>query len=299
MAKAAWCAACNANVYVTDDGTCPQGHGPENLSNFYDAPELSPADHAVLDASAPAGKPKSSRTLIIVLVVIGVLILCGVGACVAGVAGLAAFSESSSQESAAPIETTTPADGSSEADSLMPGVDLDAEIYPAVDHFYPGFEPTGYYLLGDPAVEPVEFQIVAASTEVPGFQIAFTAYRYSDTPITQADDLAWYFGADSGALWERAADSEEGGATLWEFVGADPLLSAEEGVQVMSDFVAAHPGMVVTRFSIGSDTEFTLSGIAETELEDWDGASTSFDSVWTGDPNAGTWTETSFTETGQ
>jgi len=299
MAKAAWCAVCNANVYVTDEGTCPQGHGPENLSNYYEAPELSPADHAVLDASAPAQKRSSNRTLIIVLVILGVLILCGVGACVAGVAGLAAFSESSSQSSDAPVETTVPTDGTSDAESLMPDVDLSSEIYATLGHFFPEFEPTTYFLLGDAEVEPVEFQIVASSSAVPEFQLAFTAYRTADTPMTPELDPAWYFNTDSGALWERAIQAEEDGATLWEFVGADPLLGSEEAVQVMTDFVAAHPGMIVTRFVIGSDTEFTLSGIAESALEDWDGVSTSFDSVWVGDTTSGTWSETSFTETGQ
>ncbi len=44
MAKAAHCALCGSNVYVDEDGGCPNGHSPEFLSNFYEVP----------DAGAPA-----------------------------------------------------------------------------------------------------------------------------------------------------------------------------------------------------------------------------------------------------
>ena len=47
MAQAAFCSQCGSNVYVTEDGRCPNGHGPESLSNFYDVPDQeAPADTA-------------------------------------------------------------------------------------------------------------------------------------------------------------------------------------------------------------------------------------------------------------
>ena len=53
MAKAAQCALCGKNVYVTEDGACPNGHSSEFLSNFYDVPDLeTPA--ATEPASTPA-----------------------------------------------------------------------------------------------------------------------------------------------------------------------------------------------------------------------------------------------------
>lgn len=298
MAKAAWCSQCNANVYLTDEGACPMGHGTESLSNFYDVPDLTPAEHAVMDAAAPAEKAKSNRTVIIVLAIVGVIVLCGVASCVAGVAGLAAFSKSSDESVEPVIETSSSAGSASDADSLMPGVDLQSEIYSMVGYFHPGFEPTGYYLVGEATTDPVEFQVIAAATAQPEFQLAFTAYRYADTPITDADDPAWYFGADSGALWERSSLAGEGAATLYEFAGADPLLSSEELTQIMNDFVSAHPGMIVTEFTVNSESQFTLAGISEAELEDWQGDTSSFESVWDGDTTSGTWSESSFTENG-
>ncbi len=302
MAKAAWCAVCGANVYVTDDDTCPQGHGPESLSNYYEAPDLTPADHAQLDAGTPADKRRgTNRTLIIVLVVLGVLVLCGVGACVAGVAGLAAFSKTvdESVESLAEpgIIKVSPAasSGSGGSESLIPGVDLESELYAATNHFFPGFEPVGYYLVGDGTEDPAQFQFVVASTAVPEFKMAFVAYRYADTSIASGDDPAWYFGTDSNALWERGGGEEET-LTLYDFVGATPVPTTEESVQIMEGFSAAHPGMVVTGFNMGSASTLTLAGIAESELVDWDGVSASFTSQWALDPNSAAWAETSFTE---
>jgi len=293
MAKAAYCAVCGANVYVNDDGTCPQGHGAESLSNYYEAPDLTPADHAQLDATGPATKSKSNRTLLIVGIIIAVIVMCGIGTCVAGVAGLSAFS-SAIEESASSVEESVTADVTgdvqSDANSLMPGVDLQSELYSLTDYFYPGFEPTGYYLLGDAAVEPVEFQVIIAATEIPDFQMAFTAFRTIDTDPT-SNDAAWVYTADSGASWERAG-VDDAALSLYDLAGAEPILTAAESSQLMADFAAEHAASIVTVFEMGSPTTLILYGIDEGELEDWDGASTSFTSEWS--LQSGTWTETSF-----
>lgn len=293
MAKAAYCALCGANVYVNDDGTCPQGHGPENLSNYYEAPDLTPADHAQLDATGPATKNKSNRTLLIVGIIVAIILLCGIGACVAGVAGLSAFT-SAIEESASSVEESVTADVTSDvesdANSLMPGVDLQTELYGLTDYFYPGFEPTGYYLLGDAAVEPVEFQVIIAATEIPDFQMAFTAFRTDQTAPT-TDDAAWVYSADSGAAWERAG-VDDAALSLYEFAGAEPVLTAQESSQLMAEFAADHAGSIVTVFEMGSPTSLILYGISESELADWDGTSTSFTSEWA--LQSGAWTETSF-----
>lgn len=293
MAKAAHCAVCGANVYVNDDGTCPQGHGAESLSNFYEAPDLTPADHAQLDATGPMTKNKSNRTLLIVGIIVAVIIMCGIGTCVAGVAGLSAFS-SAIEESASSVEssltTDVTSDIESDANSLMPGVDLQSELYSLTDYFYPGFEPTGYYLLGDAAVEPVEFQIIIAATDIPDFQMAFTAFRSEETAPT-TDDAAWVYSADSGAVWERAG-IDDAALSLYDLAGAEPILTTAESAQLMADFAAEHAASVVTVFEMGSPTTLILYGIDESELEDWDGQSTSFTSEWS--LQSGTWTETSF-----
>lgn len=53
MAQAAYCSQCGTNVFVGPDGGCPNGHGPESLSNFYEvADEASAA--AATEPSTPA-----------------------------------------------------------------------------------------------------------------------------------------------------------------------------------------------------------------------------------------------------
>ncbi len=299
MAKAAYCAACGANVYVTDDGTCPQGHAPENLSNFYEAPDLSPADHAVMDATAPVEKRKTNRTLIIVLVIVALIIVCGIGSCVAGVLGLAAFSDSGTSTTEELVDTGASIEASADANSLMPGVDLSSELYAVAAHFFPAFGPTGYYLIGDGTDDPVEFQVIVAADEIPAFKMAFSAYRYSGASLSADDDPAWYFATDSGAVWERLAEDDTEGATLYDFAGADPMLSAENSAQIMAQFSSAHPGMVLTGMDLVSNVEIALVGISEGELEGWDGTATSFRSTWKNDLASSTWSETGFSADGQ
>ena len=54
MAQAAYCSQCKANVYVTEDGRCPNGHGPESLSGHYDVPEAPAVDAPAPAVDAPA-----------------------------------------------------------------------------------------------------------------------------------------------------------------------------------------------------------------------------------------------------
>lgn len=95
MTQAAYCSQCGTNVYVTPDGRCPNGHGPEFLSNFYEtgeggapAPEAPPAYTPPAYTPAPAGAPggpigappqKKSKAGLIIAIVLAILVLCGVG----------------------------------------------------------------------------------------------------------------------------------------------------------------------------------------------------------------------------
>ncbi len=38
MPKAGYCSECKRNVYLTDEGGCPEGHGPECIADECDAP---------------------------------------------------------------------------------------------------------------------------------------------------------------------------------------------------------------------------------------------------------------------
>ncbi|MDO9107407.1 MAG: hypothetical protein Q7U89_00235 [Coriobacteriia bacterium] len=299
MAKAAKCAACGTNVYVTDAGTCPQGHGPESLSDYYEAPDMSPADHAVFDAPADDGKKGSRRTIIIVLVVLALLIVCGVGACVAGVFGLAAYSTTSEPTIESSIDAV-PAEesGGDVTPPMLPDIDLESELYDVTTHFFPGFEPTGFYLVGDGTEDPIEFQIITAPSDVPEFRMVFTSYRYAESELSAEDDPKWFVGLDTGAVWERAPEDVTEGATLYEFAGTEPMLGDAQRAQIMAAFTTAHTGYVITNFGLISNVDIELSGIAEDELETWEGFDTSFQSSWHLDPKSGAWDETDFKTSG-
>jgi len=94
MAKAGYCSECGRNVYLTPEGACEQGHGPECISLTYDvvAPptESQPASPSAPAESArpvyPSGPavpvtPPRNRTGLVVMIVVILLLLC---ACVLG-----------------------------------------------------------------------------------------------------------------------------------------------------------------------------------------------------------------------
>ncbi|MRR11015.1 hypothetical protein EG835_00660 [bacterium] len=293
MSKAAYCAACGANVYLNDDGLCPQGHAPENLSNFYDAPDLTPADHAQYDALAPVEKRKTSKTLVIVLVLIGLLVLCGVGACALGVIGYRTITSSSTESSSGPTVEVTPAD---EGTSPAP-FDAEVELRGLTGHFFPTFEPTTYYLVGEATDDPLKYQVLAVSTAVPQFRMIFTALRYADGSLGPDDDPAWFYETGLGAVWERSLDyADDAGVSLLEFAGGPDAVIDDAGrEQIETDFVAAHPTKVVSDFAVDAEGRFGLLGFDESELDNWMGDITTFASWWA--PNdAGIWVETAFSE---
>lgn len=67
------------NVYLTTDGACSQGHGPEDIQDVYEV--LDPAATSSAGAqhgTVVRGEPqKKSKTLLIVLIVVAVVLLGG------------------------------------------------------------------------------------------------------------------------------------------------------------------------------------------------------------------------------
>ena len=57
MAKAGWCSQCGANVWLTPEGACAQGHGAGSISGTYEVPDPSVP-------SAEAKCPKCGSTQI-------------------------------------------------------------------------------------------------------------------------------------------------------------------------------------------------------------------------------------------
>ena len=46
MAKAGWCDACSANVWVTGEGASPNGHDATHITGVYEAPDPDPLEEA-------------------------------------------------------------------------------------------------------------------------------------------------------------------------------------------------------------------------------------------------------------
>lgn len=76
MPKHGMCSACGETVWLTDNGACVRGHGPECISGAVEtAPQGGPAPLPV-PPPGPVDGGKKSRTLIIAAVVAVVLLVC-------------------------------------------------------------------------------------------------------------------------------------------------------------------------------------------------------------------------------
>ena len=109
MAQAAYCSECGENVYVTEGGACPKGHGPERLSNHYEVPESVAAPTAAAASGQGQGnfppsqvksKMRWAGSTLFALFIIATLLL---GCCVAS--GWWLFLTDDSSET---VETGTP-----------------------------------------------------------------------------------------------------------------------------------------------------------------------------------------------
>lgn len=151
MAQAAYCSQCGTNVFVGPDGRCPNGHGPEFLSNFYevadetplDADQTTPAEWATAAAAEPpaayvpptpdytaptssysvpepayggtptAAPPKKSKTGLIIGIV-AVLLLCCILTAVGGYFGFKSLADQAGEITDTVTDTTTDEDISGE-----------------------------------------------------------------------------------------------------------------------------------------------------------------------------------------
>ena len=59
MPKAGWCSECDANVWLTDEGACVNGHGADSISNVYETEpgkdSLAEAGEAIENAAREVG----------------------------------------------------------------------------------------------------------------------------------------------------------------------------------------------------------------------------------------------------
>ena len=140
MPQAAYCNQCGQNVFVTADGRCPQGHGPESLTSYYDAsapaPAPTPAEPPAVQGSGSGSSAKFAR---IVLLVIALGLLSILGCCVFG--GSLLFTGDSDSSTKSQTEESSAVQESAEDDYLarleaiendvFEAVDALAEVYPA------------------------------------------------------------------------------------------------------------------------------------------------------------------------
>lgn len=297
MAKAAYCATCGSNVYLNEDGVCPQGHPAEQLTNHYEVPDLTPAEQATRDAASPVEKRELNKSLVIALLIMAFVVLCGLGACVAGVVAFRSIENVSTEITDAAVNEIPEAvvegePGAEEGSSAI--LDPTAHFGNLTTHFFPGFSPVTYYTVGDKTANPAKFQLLVTTEQVPGFRMIFTVLRYAPGAPEGVDE-GWIYEAGDGSAWQRLPDrGDESPGSLSDFVGANPIVDRTVAEQIMADFAATHPTLIVSSFESGNGT-YILRGFDESELDDWMGDSTSFESMWMPDPVApGNWAETSF-----
>lgn len=310
MAQAAYCSQCGTNVYVGEDGRCPKGHGPESLSNYYevaDTPAASqtpsvaplevqlqapaadpppPADIAYAESGPTGAAPKSgSKVLVIVAIIIGLLLICGIGSCVAAVAWFNTnadeFSsefETSLDEALEPIDESETTASEDMASALV--AEAENDIPRMVEHFYPWFEAQTYYIASVPEMEGGEatFHIIAGYKNNPDFRITFFAQRTgeADPEGSEVEGQA-YYDDESGVWWLHPQTREH---ALDSVFGPSPLMTESMLDQIATDFVAAHPTWLVTDLSELTNVDLGLAGIDESELEGWYDDGESFETTW-------------------
>lgn len=78
MARAGYCSACGRNCWISADGRCQNGHGPEHVSGVYEVPESAiaeppeakaPQPYAFVPSTEPTAEDKkATRSMIFGLV---------------------------------------------------------------------------------------------------------------------------------------------------------------------------------------------------------------------------------------
>jgi hypothetical protein len=302
MPKAAFCSQCGENVYLTEDGRCPKGHGPESLSNYYDAPSPEPVAQgpveepvpaAVPGTPAPGGPPpgapakKSNKTLIIVLAVVAVLLLC---ACAFIFGGLSWFGSALSDLEEEGEVIVDVEDMTTEDDLDLAYPDVESELVSMVEHFYPEFTLSDYVEATEPG-DSVDYHIIVDSAEVPGFYMTFFATRSTDLNAEGADDPEIAF-ATGDAVWLHPQTKDSG---LYSFAGPDAIVYGSMREQIMTDFLAARDEtLFMTEHNFTNNVELGLRGIREEDLDPWYEDFNTWESTWKSNLQEGVWEETSF-----
>lgn len=332
MARAAFCSGCNANVYVTDSGTCPQGHGADALSNFYEVPaepapapvasapapvaptpepvpvataptytpDPSPAATAYAEASQEATKSKS-KLWVVLAIVVALLLLCGISSCVAfsmfvtaADQGMSELEATIDEELAAMEQEVTTA----EDDEGVLLADLAADdAQRMIEHFYPWFDLETLYTVGEPDDSGATIiHVIAAYKNNPDFRITFFATRATqDQSVGSTPVPQVYYDTAANVWWIHPETRDHG---LDSVFGPSPLMVESMLDQISADFVSAHPGKLVSDITALTNMDLGFAGIDESEIDDWYDDGESFESTWVNDIQAtpSRWKESNYTE---
>ncbi|MDH4140775.1 MAG: hypothetical protein OEV43_09425 [Coriobacteriia bacterium] len=324
MRQAAFCSQCGAHVFVSDDGRCVKGHGPESLSGYYNVPDstkslttVSPTQSFAPNDS-PHGMPKapppekmlaeayapnvadegpgslgrkgrmSSLTFGILL---ALLLTAGLGVYFA----LTVNSMSDdSQDAHSELDSTdaTTGEGAFPEDARSAD-DIRPDAQRMVKHFYPSFSLTDLALTGFEGEDLYTTHMLAQSDEVPGFYLTFYAQRTtSPADVGAIDETIGFTDPETSAVWLHPRTVDYGLAT---FAGPNATVPDAMRSQIMSAFAEKHPTLNVTEFSLDSNVKVTFLGIADESLDSWYDDFTDFESVWELD-SSGKWAETTFSQ---
>lgn len=83
MPKAGYCSECERHVFLTEEGGCPDGHGPESISDEYDAPPPVPGPPPAPDDPARTASGDVLGAILVTLGVMAVTVVAGVAVGVA------------------------------------------------------------------------------------------------------------------------------------------------------------------------------------------------------------------------
>jgi|GEM_PF-1654798 len=335
MAQVAYCSQCRENVWVTPDGRCPRGHGPEYLSDYFDAPYEPAAEHSEsgpaafdqpgyeqpvstepmtgLPTSPPPGSsmppsgavytgqqgPRKSKTGLIIAIVIAVLLLCGVGGTIAMCSAFGSIGEAV-DEAVSTIEETGVDTGLDDQLGDDSAAGLDEEI--AEDIVADAERMVVYFY---PDFTLVDYALASEAEQTVSYHLLAESNSAPGFYITFFADRTP--GSGQEALDTATQYYDADADVFWDhpqtvasglsnLAGPDAVAPDTLVAGIMTPFGESHPDMNVTEYAMNSNTMLTFRGISDDDLEAWYDDFTTFESVWEMGAG-GEWAETSFSET--
>jgi hypothetical protein len=187
MARAGHCQQCDDNVWLSSDGSCPNGHGPQDITRVYEVGE------GGLPAAAAPPQAQGRRVPVLALVVGGAAVLLVLGAVLIAIPMLAGDPAQEAGGASGAAAGTSPQPGAPApdgAEALPPGM-------PAIEGIVPGMPLVDTEAIEQAASEADRMSCKSNQAQLEAAAAIFMAENWEEGPD-----------AISGTSWQRTLVGE-------------------------------------------------------------------------------------------